>query len=76
MTSTQAVDAVQALRAVAQALLETVQASGDAGAPAGHLYVACMGIMNVNQFDAIMRALVSAGKVTKRGHCYYPMAAS
>jgi hypothetical protein len=44
---------------------------GAQGAPAGVMYAAVCGRMNLNQFNAVMGALESAGKVRKEGFVYY-----
>jgi hypothetical protein len=56
---------------IANALYETVRDSPD-GAPAGPMYAAVMGYMNLDQFEAIMSALVKVGRIRKSGHVYYP----
>ncbi len=65
-------DARRAIIMFANALYETVLEVGDTGAPGGLLYAGVMGHMALDQFQAIMGALVEAGKLTKRGDCYYP----
>jgi hypothetical protein len=42
------------------------------GIPGGHLYAPIMANMSLDNFNAMMSALVVTGKVTKRGECYYP----
>lgn len=60
------------LRAVVEAILEACKVAGPMGAPGGHLYAALMATgMRLEQFESIMRALVEAGKLEKRGHCYH-----
>lgn len=59
-----------AIIAIAKALLETIQESPN-GAPAGPMYAATMGMIDLSTFEAIMQALVEAGKVKKVGHVYY-----
>lgn len=63
--------AAQAILAIADALLDTVRATGANGAPAGPLYAASMGVLSLAHFEAIMGALVQSGKVRKSGHVYY-----
>lgn len=62
-----------ALRAIADAIIETVKAADPIiGAPGGHLYAALMSVgCTLHQFEQIMSALVRVGKLTKRGECYF-----
>ena len=63
---------IKALRAVANAIIETVSLAGPLGAPGGHLYAALMASgCTLNQFEQIMAGLVSAKMLTKRGECYF-----
>ena len=66
MTSAQ----VQTLKAICDAIVEAVGTAPD-GVPAGHLYAFLMGHLSLHQFEGIMEALVSIGKVTKRGQLYF-----
>jgi hypothetical protein len=62
---------VNALRSVANAIIETVKLSGPLGAPGGHLYAALMASgCSLHQFEQIMAGLVSAKMLTKTGECY------
>ena len=61
----------KALRAILCVMLDTVKEMGAQGAPAGVMYAAVCGRMNLNQFNAVMGALESAGKVRKEGFVYY-----
>lgn len=64
--------AVQILRLVTNAILETIQETGDHGAPGGILYAALMHHgMSLEYFQEIMAALVQSGKVIKRGELYF-----
>lgn len=57
---------------VLQALAEAVDEAGEHGAPSGVLYLAWMG--RGGSFDSFLQAmemLVEAGRITKRGDCYY-----
>jgi len=62
---------VNVLRALLGAMLDTVKEMGAQGAPAGVMYAAVCGRMSLAQFQAVMGALESAGKVRKSGHVYY-----
>jgi hypothetical protein len=59
-----------ALRLALQAILDAVKEAGDLGAPGGVLYAALIGRMSLGQFEQIMAALVSMGKLRKRGDLY------
>lgn len=58
---------------LAKALLETVQECPD-GAPSGPMYMAvnAKGV-SLDQYQAIMNALVKAGRIRYSNHCYYPI---
>ena len=44
------------------------------GCPGGIMYAAFMNVgMTLELFEQITDALVRAGRITKRGHCFYPM---
>jgi hypothetical protein len=61
------------LRQVCDAMLATVNESPN-GAPAGPMYMACMEMgMSLEVFETVMSALVTAGKIRKLGHVYYPV---
>jgi hypothetical protein len=44
------------------------------GAPSGTLYAALMAYLSVDQFEAMMRALVAAERISRRGDRYFPSA--
>lgn len=61
-----------AMQAAITAVIETVREMGDTGAPAGILYAAFMAKgMSLANFEAMMSALVTTEKLTKRGHVYF-----
>jgi hypothetical protein len=61
-----------ALKAVGDAIIETVSLAGPLGAPGGHIYAALMTHgATLEQYDQIMSDLVRAGKLRKRGDCYF-----
>ena len=60
------------VRHVFNAIVETVNEQPD-GAPAGPMYAAFMAHgMSLEQFEQITGALVAAGKIKRRGNCFYP----
>lgn len=59
------------LKLLCDCVIEAVEAAGDHGAPGGVMYAAFMGYMNLDQFNQLMAALVTAGKVIKRGQLYF-----
>lgn len=62
----------QALKIVCESIVEVIDNSSQTfGVPGGHLYAMLMQYMNLDTFEKIMGALVKAGKITKRGECYY-----
>jgi len=63
---------IQAIQAVANAIIDSVKAAGSIGAPGGVIYAALMGHgMNLSQFTSIMDALVRANRLTKQGDLYF-----
>lgn len=62
---------IKALKAIADAIIETVALAGPLGAPGGHLYAALMAHgVTLQQYEQIMAGLVRAGKLSKHGECY------
>ncbi len=61
-----------ALKAIANAIIESVQESGPLGAPGGILYAALMAQgCSLHQFEQIMAGLVRGGYPSKSGECYH-----
>lgn len=56
---------------LANMFLDTIKATGDRGAPTGHMYTAVMGVMSLEQFQGFMTGLQKAGKIVVRGHVAY-----
>lgn len=54
-----------------QALVDAVKEGGDFGAPGGVMYAALMGSLTLQQFETMMRVLVSQGFLRKQGDLYY-----
>lgn len=66
-----AMDADPGIKALVDAVVESVAAAGQMGAPAGHLYAALMGHLSLEQFQMLMGAIVAAGKLERRGLLYF-----
>jgi hypothetical protein len=64
-------DALLVLRRIAEAVTATVNETPQ-GAPSGVMYAAVMAHLSLDQFEAIMRALVEAGRVRRQGDLYFP----
>lgn len=61
-----------ALRVIIDAVLSAVTAAGPSGAPGGVIYSALIGHgASFNQYTSLMHGLVSAGKLTREGDCYF-----
>lgn len=58
------------LRAL-QTLVDAVKAGGETGAPGGVMYAALMGQLTLQQFETMMRVLVSQGFLRKQGDLYF-----
>ena len=70
MSNTQA---IKALMAVCNVIVEAVEEIGKPGLPAGHLYATLMGIgCSLEQFDMMIGVLVQSGKIRKEGHLLLP----
>jgi hypothetical protein len=62
----------EAFRELLNGLAEEINASPQ-GVPAGPLYMAfATKGLTLDQFEAIMGALVTTGKIRKSGHQYFP----
>ena len=69
MTSEQKTTAVKVL---CDSIVESVAASGNQGAPGGHLYAALMTYgISMEQFESIMGTLVRIGQLRKQGELYF-----
>lgn len=72
MTSTQKVEAVMALKAICDAIVDGVATAGKFGTPGGTIYAMLMSAgCTLEQYEQIMGVLVAAGKLEKRGHLYF-----
>jgi hypothetical protein len=68
MTTTQ----INTLKLIIDAILETVKEAGSNGAPGGVLYAALMAQgCSLNQFQSLMRGIVSGGKLRQDGDLYF-----
>ena len=66
-------EAMQTLRLIANAVVETVKEAGPDGAPGGPMYLAFMAYgISLNGFQQIMAGLVDAKQIVRRGDCYFP----
>ena len=65
-------DAVRALSAVIDIVVETIEKSGSSGVPGGHLYAVLMTYgCTLAQFEYLMGALVETKKIRKSGQLYF-----
>lgn len=62
---------LKAIRAIADAIVDSVKAAGEFGAPSGVVYAALMGHMRLDQYEQFISALVNAGKLRKDGNLLY-----
>ena len=63
---------LQLLKAIGDAIIESVRSAGPLGAPGGHLYAALMGFgINLQQYEQIMSGLVAAKMLRKSGDLYF-----
>lgn len=66
-------DQLKALSLIVHAVVDTVKQAGPLGAPGGVMYAALMAQgCALSQFESLMGGLVRAGKIQKRGECYFP----
>lgn len=62
----------QAALALVSAIIESVKAAGNQGAPGDILYAALMSQgCTLNQFNSLMAGIVNAGLLTKQGDLYF-----
>ncbi len=67
-----ATDKARAMAAVLLAVIDAVKEAGAMGAPGGVIYAGLMAQgCSLQQYDQIMAALVSAGKLRRRGDLYF-----
>ncbi len=60
-----------AIKAVADAIVESVREAGDMGAPSGFVYAALMGHMNLDTYYQFIAALVKLGLLRQEGDLLY-----
>ena len=66
------IEQLQAIRQIADAIVDMVAQSGPLGAPGGHIYATLMGAgCSLHQYEQLMSGLVRAGKLRKQGECYH-----
>jgi len=66
------IEQIRVLRGVCEAILDAVRAGGAMGAPGGILYAALMASgCSFSQFQSLMGGLCRAGKLRKKGECYF-----
>ena len=72
MATTTAAQAVKALTMLVDSVVEAVREAGTPGLPSGPLYaiLSSQGV-SLATYQLLMNALVSAGKITRRGDCYF-----
>jgi hypothetical protein len=62
---------IQAIRMLADAIVDAVKAAGPMGAPGGVIYAALMAHgLTLSQYDQLMSGLVQVGKLTRHGDLY------
>jgi hypothetical protein len=63
---------IQALRMIADAIVEAVRAAGTTGAPGGVIYAALMAHgCTYNQFTSLMSGMVKANLLRREGDLYF-----
>ena len=66
--------AVAALHLIVKAVEDTVNEAGPLGAPAGVMYAAFTARgMSLDTFNQVTAAMVSAGRIARRGDVFYPV---
>lgn len=56
---------------VVKTILETIEETGEQGAPLGVMYAALMGIVSYDSFMSAIHGLVQAGLIRVSNHCAY-----
>ena len=56
---------------VVRAIVETIEETGDDGAPLGVMYAALMGMISYNSFMSVIDALAKAGVIRVSNNCAY-----
>ena len=71
MSNVPITEQINALRAIADAIVEAVKAAEPIGAPGGVIYAALMaGGCTLAQYESIMSAMVRSGILTRHGDLY------
>lgn len=60
-------DAIRAILQIGDALIEAIE-SFPQGIPSGHLYAHVMGLMSLQDYEAVIGILVKANRVRRKGH--------
>jgi hypothetical protein len=61
----------QILAGLIDDLVATVVDSSQGYVPAGHMYAALMGTINLDTFNVLMAKACATGKIERRGDCYH-----
>ena len=61
----------RAVRGIAAALLDTIEESGDMGAPGGLMYAALASKLSLTQFESITLPMVRRGYLRIENDCYF-----
>ncbi len=65
------IDQIRAAQRIGLAVLESIQAAGELGAPSGVLYAALQQTgCSLSQFQSLMAPLEGRGFVTQENHCF------
>jgi len=56
---------------VVQAIVETIEETGDKGAPLGIMYAALCGMISYESFTSVIQALVANKVIRVSNHCAY-----
>ncbi len=76
MSNVAVAEQIAALRAIADAIVEAVKATGPMGAPGGVIYAALMASgCTLTQYETIMSAMVRSRILTRHGDLYRVAAA-
>jgi hypothetical protein len=61
-------NAAEAVLVIARAVADAIKEAGDAGVPSGYIYATIMGVISLNNYNALIAQLKQLGLVSEENH--------